>query len=408
MARFVLAWELGGGLGHVVPLAQLASALLARGHEVHLVWRDLSSSRAVFGPGFDAPGLHLWQAPCWAAEPDTPPQPATHAEVLFKAGYRDAGPLLGLARAWRQLFDAIRPAVLVADHAPTALLAARGQPMQLALFGNGFCVPPARTPMPVFRDWEDAPVDRVRAAEAKVLDTSNRVLQGLGQLPLPALGRLFEAPSTVVLGWDELDHCRSWRTESPSYQGIFPALRQGGESRWPETDGPRLLAYLHATHPARDAALAVLREGPWCSLLHLGGSSRADAERLSGGRLRVTAELIDFSRTWPQAEVFLAQGNTGSTYAALAAGVPCVMLPQQAEQLLLARRVVTAGAGVCLWPEEVAQGLPQALQAVIGSPGFHEAARALAARHAGRTPEAFLAAVADHCEWLAAQPVEAG
>lgn len=407
MACFVLAWELGGSLGHAVPLAQLATALLARGHAVHLVWRDLSSSRAALGPVFDAPGLHLWQAPCWPPEPDAAPPPASHAEVLVKAGYRDADRLLALARAWRQLFDAIGPSVLVADHAPTALLAARGLPLRCALIGNGFSVPPASTPMPVFRDWEQVPRDRILAAEAQALDACNRVLNAFGAAPLGALGDLFGAEASFLLGWDELDHCRSWRVAAPSLQGRFPTLDQGCEPVWPDVEGPRLFAYLHMAHPAREAVLAALRTGPWCSLLHLGGLPAEAAERASGGRLRVVGDLVNLSLVWPRAEVFLAQGNTGSTYAALAAGVPCVMLPQHAEQLLLARRVVTVGAGICLWPEEVAQALTQALQAVIGSPGFREAARALAARHATPAPEAFLAAVAGHCEWLAARPTEA-
>ena len=65
MARFLLAWELGGGMGHVVPLAQVAEPLVQRGHEVHFVLRDLSAARAGLGALASAPRVRLWQAPVW-------------------------------------------------------------------------------------------------------------------------------------------------------------------------------------------------------------------------------------------------------------------------------------------------------------------------------------------------------
>ncbi|MFG5408062.1 hypothetical protein ABXN37_07975 [Piscinibacter sakaiensis] len=140
MARLLLAWELGGGLGHAQALTALADALLRRGHAVDLAWKDLSVAGAVLGERLRHPRLRLWPAPVWTATLANMPEPANHAELLFRAG----------------------PALLVADHAPTALLAARGQPLRRLLFGNGFCIPPAEGPWPAFREWETpAPAPRL-------------------------------------------------------------------------------------------------------------------------------------------------------------------------------------------------------------------------------------------------------
>ena len=79
------------------------------------------------------------------------------------------------------------------------------------------------------------------------------------------------------------------------------------------------------------------------------------------------------------------------------------MLPLQAEQLLFARRVVAAGAGVLLWPDEVASGLERALGAVAGSPGFRQAALSIAQAH----PADALPAIVERCEVLAALPAAA-
>ena len=121
MACFLLAWELGGGMGHVVPLAQVAEPLVQRGHEVHFVLRDLAVARAGLGALASAPRVRLWQAPVWQMPYQAPQPSVSYAELLFHAGYLDAGRLQGLVQGWQSLLDAIAPDLLLADHAPTAL-----------------------------------------------------------------------------------------------------------------------------------------------------------------------------------------------------------------------------------------------------------------------------------------------
>ena len=45
MATILLAWELGGGLGHFMNLRPVAEGLARRGHRVVAVLRDLTSAR---------------------------------------------------------------------------------------------------------------------------------------------------------------------------------------------------------------------------------------------------------------------------------------------------------------------------------------------------------------------------
>ena len=187
MARIVMAWELGGGMGHVVPLSQIAQALVARGHDVHFVLRDLSGAAEALRGLARHPQVRLWQAPVWLAQLTGAPLPVSYAELLFRAGYLDARRLSGLADAWRSLFDALQPQLLVADHAPTALLAARGRPMARALVGTGFFVPPATTPMPAFRDWDRPDAARLAQSEARALASCNALLASWQQPPMDTL-----------------------------------------------------------------------------------------------------------------------------------------------------------------------------------------------------------------------------
>jgi MGT family glycosyltransferase len=65
-------------------------------------------------------------------------------------------------------------------------------------------------------------------------------------------------------------------------------------------------------------------------------------------------------RPWvPQAEVlkraalFVTHGGLGSVHDGLYCGVPLLLVPQQSEQTITARRVVELGAGLLLKQEEV-------------------------------------------------------
>ena len=399
MARFLLTWEFGGGLGHLTPLARLAQALLQRGHHVDLASKDLSLVHRVLGPWADRDAFRLWQAPVPPPSAAGLPEPASHAEILLRAGYADAGALATRVRAWRQLFDACQPDLLLTDQAPTALIAARGHLPRVATFGNGFFVPPPGRPIPPFRDWEPVPGERIEAAEAQALANCNEVLGALRSPGLPTLSALFDTDELFLLGWPELDHFAPWRGDAaPRSWGpvTLPAV-DGPGWPWPEAPGLRIVAYLQRTHPAIEAVLPVLRAMPAQVLLSLAGVSADEAARLGHDRLRVETAPLDLPAALARADLLLVSG-IGAAYQALALGVPTVMLPMHAEQLLFARRVAAAGVGVMLWPGEVAAGLGRALQAVGAGPGFRAAARALAARHPGET----LPAVVARCEALVA------
>ena len=404
MARVLLAWELGGGLGHVLPLGQLAAALRTRGHAVDLVLRDLSLAPQALGPALDDPGLRLWQAPLWLHPLKSAAEPSCFAELLFDAGYLDAGRLLGLVQGWRQLLAQLRPELIVADFAPTALLAARGRGLPCLPFGTGFSIPPARDPVPSYREWALPPPSQAIKAEAAVLASCNQVLDALGEAPLPALHALFDGPEAWVSAWPELDPYRGLRDPGHTHHwGAPPLADHGLAPTWPPAAGPRVLAYLHAQHAAFDEVLARLANGPWCCLASVSGLSETDARRLSGPQLKLVTQPLALGPALAQAAVHLGHGGLGVTTSALAAGLPCVLLPLHDEQLLTARRVSSAGAGVFLWPGEAAAGLSPALQAVVSSPGFARAARAMAARQPPAPVDGVMSALARRCEQLLAQ-----
>src|SRR4051812_3575073 len=98
----------------------LAKKLRARGHRCLFAMRDLSNALMLAKEGFaffPAPGRA--NAPRGGAYP-------SYAAMLSGEAFPSANAALTSALAWRSIFRALRPDVLVVDHAPVALLAARG------------------------------------------------------------------------------------------------------------------------------------------------------------------------------------------------------------------------------------------------------------------------------------------
>ena len=175
-ARIALAWELGLSIGHATALARLGVRLRERGHDVGLFLRDLDALR--FLP--ESRALEIFQAPRASSEGLWGGPPLSYAEILKGCGYAYAEGLGSMLDGWRGHFAAWKPDLVVADFAPTALLAAqddghkardlRQRLLHAAARDTAAAVPhrPARGPC--------APRSQL---DAEVLATVNAVLSSL-------------------------------------------------------------------------------------------------------------------------------------------------------------------------------------------------------------------------------------
>jgi Glycosyltransferase family 28 C-terminal domain len=373
--RVLMSWELGGGMGHAARFAAFADGLGAHARP-YIALRDLSQAASMANNA----SLTLLQAPLWLPEARGLPEAANYAELLFRAGFLDPVKLKAVVCAWRSMFTLVKPDLLLLDHAPTALLAARGLPIKKALIGTGFFTPPPISPMPPFRIWEKTSPARLHQAESIALNSANQVLEALGAPALGRLADLFEVDENFLTTWRELDHYPQ-RAEGTRYWGPEAMLTAGVEPRWPQGNGAAVFTYLTADYPHLKAVLDALKAAPVRTLAYIRGLSPAARASLEAPNLFISAEPVRLDEARARADLVVCHANAGTVSAVLQAGKPVVMLPLHAEQYLFALRVVETGAGVLLEPQGVLSKLPKLLKQMSGNCSQREAASQLAKKY---------------------------
>jgi len=380
MATILLTWELGGGLGHLVNLEPLAKGLSQRGHRVFAALRDLSRAKTLFA-GMDVSYLQAAIKTRRDANRFDPPRTFPH--ILNNSGFGSASELRTLTDAWRNLYDYVRPDLIVFDHSPTALLAARGSDTRRALIGTGFFCPLNEYPLPDLRPWLPEDNERLRRSEDAVLENANRVLEGLGQPPLERIAQLYyQVDENFLVTFRELDNYP--RRQGAEYWGAWPNV--GGKApAWPEGDGKRVYAYLKS-FAGLPRLLALLNELRFPTIIYVDGIAAKVQERFRSPTLRFENERLDLQQVGRECDLAILNGTHGTTVSMLLAGKPMLQLPMYLEQGMNAAAVGRIGAGLTAAPVKPEQ-IAIRLMTLLHDQRYAEAARRFAANYAEFDPQ---------------------
>jgi hypothetical protein len=393
MATVLFAWELGGGLGHLTTMAPIAWGLRQRGHRVVAALRDLSRARRVLGRS----EIELYQAPVRTRPTvDRIDPPRTFAHILYNSGFNDVEELLALAEAWGHLFRCIRPDLIVFDHSPTALLAAREVSVAKAILGTGFCCPPDVYPLPDLRTWMPNDPDRLQQDENRVLINANRVLEALGGAAIERLAHLYrDVDENFLTTFPDLDTYNP--RDNAHYWGAWPHV-QGKSPSWPSVPGKRVFGYLKA-FPALPYLLQALQAAGAPTIIYGDGIPEPLARRYECRSLRFEREPLNFVEIARQCDLAILNGTHGSTASALLAGKPVLELPLYLEQALNSFRVAQLGAGITVNITEPNQLAP-ALSTLLRSQSYAEAARRFALRYASFSADQQVDNLLQRCDVL--------
>ncbi len=374
MATILFTWELGLGLGHLATIRPLVAGLAERGHRVVVAVRDLTHAGRVLS-GIDA---EILPAPIRlnpiAGRIDPP---STFAQVLHNIGFGQADDLWLASSVWQTLYRYVQPNLIVAEHSPTALLAARRLSIPVAALGTGFSCPAAVETFPDWRPELNNDPAALLQSEAHVLENVNRLLVEWGTPPLGRLSDLYsQADETLLVTYPELDPFGE-RVDTP-YLGNWPEIA-GQPPVWPAGELPKVFAYLKP-FKALPKLLEVLVQTKWPTILRVSGDTGRLRKSFDAPNLCWQDGFIDIDQTVEQCDYAISNATHVMTASMLLAGCPVLMFPPMLEQRLTAEQVVRLGAGQIANPASEATVLP-AFKALVSDDRHRQAAEAFAERH---------------------------
>lgn len=370
----LIAWELGGGLGHLVRLFPLVVKLREYGYRVYLASRDLSRARNLF-QGVD---LQLIQCPVKTVRSlDRIEVPRTLTHILSNNGFGDRDELMAMTEAWRFIYDAVCPDVLLCDHSPTALLARRGMDFKVATIGTGFCCPPDICPLPDLRPWLPSAATELKADEARILRTVNAVLDVLGAPAVDRLGQLYGQVDRCFLAtFRELDHYP--HRERGEYWGAWP--NTGGTApTWPHASGQRVFAYLKMSRGLPEL-LKALGESKIPVLAYIDRLDAGLRRHFSSPSLRFAERRLDLGLVGRDCDLAVLNAGHGATVSMLLAGKPILQLPLNLEQALtgIATARMRAGLSARL---RATEEVMHKLRTLLGADDYRRGAEDFASRY---------------------------
>jgi UDP:flavonoid glycosyltransferase YjiC (YdhE family) len=396
--KVLYAWEIGEDLGHVSQFLPLALELRRRGHDVVTALRELPRAEGIIGRH----GITMLQAPIWQGELLDPPRPpVSYAEILFFFGYLDASRLTAMIRAWASLISLIGPDVIIADHAPTALIAARMLGIPRTTMGSGFFLPPATSPLPSMRPWSDVSSERLMQSDQRALTEINAALRTLSARPLERLSELFECARHFLITFSELDHYPS--RAAAQYYGPILGSAGGAVPDWPQGSGPRVFAYLKPHYQEMEEVLDGLTAFGCRTAAFISGIAAPALARIRSHAISISHRPYDIKRAAAECDFGVCHAGHGTICELLLKGKPLLLLPIQFEQYLVAERVRKAGAGVVVERENPRRDFKAAIGEIINTPDYANKAKQFASHYSGFTSLATVKRIADECEAIAGQ-----
>jgi len=347
VSRILLCWELGADYQHLLSLQAIARFYHNKGHEIWVAGRDVSKLKRLFSDV----KIHVLAAPFADSSADLGLEkqaPRSYADYLRRCGYHHSDSLSGLVSAWISLFSFVKPDLLLFDHAPTALLAARDLAVGKVSVGASFSVPDDNRPAGIFFPGDLAKQDIVRYEEDLVKNI-NKVCLEFGLPRINNLADLFaDLDNCIFQTYSELDHY-GYRSAVQRRNTVYTgtAVTEFSEPAvFPHFKGPKI--YCHVKGSVETPVLLKTLQAIECSVIVL-----ADGIPESIIRAHQSRHILYINKPVSMRDVLdkstFAILNGGSSVSLfMKAGIPVALFPLHVEQFLMVKRVEALNAGIQL------------------------------------------------------------
>jgi hypothetical protein len=260
-------------------------------------------------------------------------------------------------RAWRSIFDLVKPRVVLYEHSPTALVASLGYGFKKILVGTGFTVPPVQTDLSApFLPFVTTPATvEVRASllrdDSQLLDVINTTMARMQWQPIGHLSAVYaQADEQLLSTWALMDHFGE--RDGALYLG---ADALGGQvvPQWPSGYGQRVFGYLQIFQGLEQLLHDLLASGV-CALLYVKGLTEPMRREFSGPTLQFTEQLLDLRRVAADASWVISHCNHNTVAAFMAHGVPQLFIPRYQEQYFLSLMILRHGGAAMVYQDQTA------------------------------------------------------
>jgi UDP:flavonoid glycosyltransferase YjiC (YdhE family) len=333
----LFTWEIGNGLGHVLPLIPIARHLKTAGYRIVFALRDVRHAAHLL----QAEGFEVLQAPY---HPDRQiarheVQPDSQADILALFGFTNEVVLRNMAIAWQMLIQRVQPAALVASYAPLSLLCARAQGIRTGIMAMPFELPPDSHPLPSIR------TGKARSEPGQDEAVLITVKQVFPEQNYHSIASLFAADKRWIMSFPELDflyprqHVQYCGSLSPTDQGMSVTVDKPTEQKL-------ILAYLKTELPKLQEIQKAALRSPHCWIIYLRGADAQLRQTWHAPHITIYDQPLKLQDVLPHVDLVLSHAGQGMTSASLLAGKPLVMTSDHLESVLNTRCVQRMGAGL--------------------------------------------------------------
>lgn len=334
MARVLIGWELGSGLGHALSMRRMGLAIMARGHQVAFALQRVEAL-----PGGVPKGSLLLQSPLWPrlltlAEPGATKPAVTLVDILARLGMDTPGCLTAMIGAWDGIMAGFQPDVVITDFAPALLIAAQGRVPSIAS-GPGFQVPPDDV-SPLARLGGDTP----GYDETAMLDLIDADLRDAGREPLSKLADLFRCNRRTIASFWELDPYQ--RPDSADF--IAPAI--GAWAGPSDSRGNEVFVYANGPLQRYDAFWQGIVAAGFPVRAHVPLRDQALRDRIASFGVIVERNPVPWPVIANRSRVAVNHSAHGIMSALMLAGIPQLALPLDLEKRLHGEALARTNLGL--------------------------------------------------------------
>ncbi len=323
--RALITWELGIGHGRLAPLRPLIERLLGRGATVAIAAHDVTDAVLAF----QSLPVEILPAPCLPRENTGSPHViSSYVELLTSIGWSRPDALMGLIRTWKNLYTLCEPDLILADHSPTALLAARGGPWRIEQMGTVFTCPRPDT-----------------LGGPELVPSVNAALKRMSAQEIRSIQDVFAVPTALLT-----DPILDPGPERPVTRYLYGVPHEGPHPpRWPSRWGKKIYARLEPSRETevlidtlRNTGLPIVSETP----------QRANPAGLLDDEAAATTLTTNPELAATTCDLAVLHGDHITALPFLRAGIPLLLVPLNAEHHFEATRIAAIDAAHILEPAD--------------------------------------------------------